>query len=243
MAERKADEIDLFHLSKGWGEPLILLHSGGGSTAEWEACLPLFTPFYQTVTYDRRGYGRPSRPRDFTGDYFSEDVEDLKGLLDHLDISGPVRLCGFSDGGTVAMLFAANYPGRVAAMVCEGAHAYVEDITIESLSEVAAGYEKKAREEGRGEDPGVRSQLAWFRRWLEPDFRSWSILEDLSRIECPTLIVQGVRDRFATSEQAENIAGTIRGSGLWMVEEAGHRVHERFPEEFTRRALDFFDRS
>ena len=230
----------LYYLKTGRGPALILLHSGGGTTAEWDSCLPLFSPKYTAVAYDRRGYGRSQLPRDFAGDYFHEDVEDLHSLLENLDISVKVLLCGFSDGGTVAMLYAARHPGRTAGLVCEGAHAYVEDRTIESLRAVSADYEEKARERGQLKDPAVQSQMAWFQRWLSPSFGDWNIMDKVARITCPTLIVQGVEDRFATADQAETIARAIPGSDLWMVEGAGHRVHERFPGEFTRRVMGFF---
>jgi pimeloyl-ACP methyl ester carboxylesterase len=232
----------IYYLKVGRGPTLILLHSGGGSTAEWETCMPLFSSEYTAISYDRRGYGRSELPRDFAGDYFHEDVEDLHSLLGHLDVDEKVYLCGFSDGGTVAMLYAARHPERTAALVCEGAHAYVEERTIEGLRAVRAEYEGRARKKGRLQDHAVQSQLAWFQRWLSPGFRDWNIMNSLSRIACPTLVVQGVEDRFATADQAEAIAGAISHSDLWVVEGAGHRVHERFPEEFTRRVKDFFRR-
>lgn len=67
------------------------------------------------ILYDQRGHGLSERPR--TGYRISDSVADLAGLLDALDVDGPVHLVGNSYGGTVALSFAAKYPEQVASMV------------------------------------------------------------------------------------------------------------------------------
>jgi 3-oxoadipate enol-lactonase len=67
------------------------------------------------IAYDLRGHGRSERPA--TGYRLSDFVADLAGLLDALEVAGPVHLVGNSFGGTVAFSYAAQYPECVASMV------------------------------------------------------------------------------------------------------------------------------
>lgn len=67
------------------------------------------------IAYDLRGHGRSERPA--TGYRLSDFVADLSGLLDALEVAGPVHLVGNSFGGTVAFSCAAEYPERVASVV------------------------------------------------------------------------------------------------------------------------------
>ena len=67
------------------------------------------------IAYDLRGHGRSERPA--TGYRLSDFVADLAGLLDALEVAGPVHLVGNSFGGTIAFSYAAQYPERVASIV------------------------------------------------------------------------------------------------------------------------------
>ena len=69
----------------------------------------------EVISYDLRGHGRSERPA--TGYRLSDFVADLSGLLDALEVAGPVHLVGNSFGGTVAFSYAAVYPERVASVV------------------------------------------------------------------------------------------------------------------------------
>ena len=73
-----------------------------------------FARLYRTIRYDRRGYGKSSRPnRPFS------DVSDLYRLLRHLGIN-EAYLLGISNGGKVALEFALEHPGMVAALMLVG---------------------------------------------------------------------------------------------------------------------------
>jgi len=67
------------------------------------------------LTYDLRGHGRTERPA--TGYLLADFIDDLRGLLDTLEVTRPVHLVGNSYGGTIAFAFAARYPDRVASIV------------------------------------------------------------------------------------------------------------------------------
>jgi len=230
---------ELYYEEAGKGIPLILLHSGGGSTASWKPNMSAFAEKYRVIAYDRPGYGQSSPREVFPLDYFDRDVEDLAALLEKLGLTERVFLCGCSDGGTIALLFAARFPERTRAIVCEGAHGYVEEKAVKALREERLRWEEGFRNKGLWDTPRARAQAAFFDRWLDPAFRDWNVMDRLARIGCPTLIVQGTEDEYAEMSHAERLADAIKGSVLWEVDGAGHMPHASLPDEFNRRTLAF----
>ena len=67
------------------------------------------------IALDNRGVGKSSRPDDpYTIDTL---VEDIKDLLEHLEIQEPIHLCGFSNGGFIVQKFALKYPSLVKTLM------------------------------------------------------------------------------------------------------------------------------
>jgi len=61
----------------------------------------------------------------------------------------------------------------------------------------------------------------------------------LSRIICPTLVVQGEDDEHATLQHAHDIAESIPGAELWLVPGAMHMLPQDLPEVFNQKLLEF----
>jgi pimeloyl-ACP methyl ester carboxylesterase len=96
---------------------VVLVHGfGADSLASFYFTLaaPLSSSGIEVIAYDMRGHGRSSCPD--TGYRLSDFVADLAGLLDALDVPGPVQLVGNSYGGTVAFSYAVAHPERVASL-------------------------------------------------------------------------------------------------------------------------------
>jgi pimeloyl-ACP methyl ester carboxylesterase len=111
--------MDLYYEIQGQGQPIVLLHSGGADLRDWQFIAPQLAQKYQVIAFDGRGAGKSPpllEPANF--------VEDLKSLLDHLQIdchSDRFRqraiLVGHSMGGQIATDFALAYPDRVSKLV------------------------------------------------------------------------------------------------------------------------------
>src|SRR5262249_6311449 len=81
----------------GAGEPVVLIHGYPLDGSSWERQeRVLLEQGYRVITYDRRGFGRSSRPS--TGYDYDTFAADLKALLDHLACDEDVVLVGFSMG-------------------------------------------------------------------------------------------------------------------------------------------------
>jgi len=76
------------------------------------------------IALDNRGSGRSTRPNyPYTMDIF---VEDLKSLLDYIDIQEKIHLCGVSMGGMIAQHFALKYSEIVKTLILCATSAYAK---------------------------------------------------------------------------------------------------------------------
>ncbi|MDX1624336.1 MAG: alpha/beta fold hydrolase [Gemmatimonadota bacterium] len=111
----RAQEPRLFYEQDGAGSPVVLVPDWAHDTTVWFRVLPRLREGRRLVRYDLRGQGRSEAPED--GDYsLAAHRRDLWRLLDGLDL-GRVHLIGAGVGGTVALAFAAESPGRVRSVV------------------------------------------------------------------------------------------------------------------------------
>lgn len=68
------NDLKIFFEIHGQGEAVILLHHGFGSSKMWKDIYPaLNEKGYQTIMYDRRGYGNLDEGNDFEEFYRSEN--------------------------------------------------------------------------------------------------------------------------------------------------------------------------
>jgi pimeloyl-ACP methyl ester carboxylesterase len=92
--------------------PLVVFtHGATIDHHEWDATLPIVGEHFQVLTWDVRGHGL-SRPATFS---LNEAVDDLLGILDHLQIAQAVFV-GHSMGGNLHQELVFHHPGRVRAM-------------------------------------------------------------------------------------------------------------------------------
>ena len=117
---------------------LVLLHEALGCVAMWRDFpeeLAARTGC-DALLYDRLGHGRSDPdPRQRTAHFLHvEALEVLPRVLETCGISQPV-LVGHSDGGSIALIYAATYPDQVSAVVTEAAHVIVEPVTVQGIRE------------------------------------------------------------------------------------------------------------
>ncbi|MEI9921980.1 MAG: alpha/beta hydrolase [Bacteroidota bacterium] len=100
----------------GEGQPVVLIHGWPSSKEMWEYQVSdLVEAGNRVITYDRRGFGMSSRP--WSGYDYDTLADDLKALLDHLNLE-QVTLVGFSmGGGEVVRYFSRHQGERVARAV------------------------------------------------------------------------------------------------------------------------------
>jgi pimeloyl-ACP methyl ester carboxylesterase len=162
-------------------------------------------------------------------------------LLDGLDIE---RACflGHSDGGSIAIILAANHPERMTKMILVAAHIYVEPKMEGGLRSIEAAaavppFSTTLKREHR--DRAQDLVKAWLSCWLGHGFITLDLREELCKVQCPTLVIQGEEDEHATIQHARNIAAGIKGSALWLIPGVGHMPMHEIPGAFNQRILAF----
>jgi non-heme chloroperoxidase len=119
VGKENSTSIDLYYEDHGSGLPAVLIHGWPLSGASWEKqTAALLAAGHRVITYDRRGFGRSSKPS--IGYNYDTFAADLNAVLTALDLTN-VALVGFSMGtGEVARYLGKYGPARVRKAVLIG---------------------------------------------------------------------------------------------------------------------------
>jgi pimeloyl-ACP methyl ester carboxylesterase len=107
VGRENSTPIDLYYEDHGSGSPVVLIHGWPLSGASWEKqTAALLEAGYRVITYDRRGFGRSSRPT--VGYNYDTFAADLDKLLKKLNLK-KVALVGFSMGSGEVTRYIGKY--------------------------------------------------------------------------------------------------------------------------------------
>lgn len=221
--------------------PWLLFHDSLGCNALWrDFPQALADATGQLVLgYDRLGFGQSS-PRDtpLALSFIRDEAELVEQLLEQLGITQFMAF-GHSVGGAMAVELAARLPYDCVALVLEAAQCRVETLTVEGIHRALAEFAPDASARSPAMQRlatyhGERSRWvlnAWTQTWLDPAFASWTLDEALSQVQCPTLILHGDRDEYATMAQPKQMASLLQGPVmLKLLPELRHVPHREEPE-------------
>lgn len=263
--------IDLYYEDNGTGSPIVLLHGWPLDSRSWEPQLPaLVHAGHRVVTYDRRGFGRSSRPS--SGYDFDTLASDLHTVIEHLDLR-EVTLVGFSLGtGELARYIGQHGTERVRSCVM-----------IESLAPSFAKSQANPRGADQAAVGGVQQAIlddryAWLtgllgdflnldqhlgKRVSEESVRAmwqagadasplatWACPEgwlddfsaDIARIDVPTLVMHGTADRILSIEgQGRRLHAALPQARYVEVDGGPHVMCVTHADEVNRELLNFLD--
>jgi len=107
VGQENSTTIDLYYEDHGSGRPVVLIHGWPLNGASWEKQeAALLKAGYRVITYDRRGFGKSSKPS--TGYEYDTLASDLHQLITALDLRD-VALFGFSMGGGEVARYISTY--------------------------------------------------------------------------------------------------------------------------------------
>jgi 3-oxoadipate enol-lactonase len=235
---------------------LVLIHEMGGTLDSWDQGLNALNNSRVVLRYDTRGAGLSEK---IGGSITWNDMaDDLKALLDALNISGKVALAGIAVGAAIGVHFAVRYPDRAAALVLHGPATGVSaerrQQTLERAAAVEAGGMRGVVETSLANSypPVVRHSADVFRqfraRWLANDPRGFAainrmlaaedISHELAKIDCPTLVTAGRHDTLRPASLIEPMSKQIPGAQFLELN-TGHFASVQTPGTMSQ-AIHYF---
>ena len=219
-----------------WGQraaarsTIVLLHEGLGSVAMWRDAPALIAKRTQcaVMAYSRFGHGTSDLPRTpHTVDFMHDEARLLPAILDAAGV-GRAVLLGHSDGGSIALIFAAEHAARTQALILEAPHVFVEPLSLSSIERATALYASTDLRDrlAKYHDNVDAAFRGWSDVWLHPDFLGWNLEHFLPHITCPVLLIQGEQDEYGTLKQIEAIERQVSAPVERLVlSDCGHSPH------------------
>jgi pimeloyl-ACP methyl ester carboxylesterase/class 3 adenylate cyclase len=232
----RSDDVHIAYRVVGEGARDIVLIPGMLSHVElfWEHptneyLLKRLTSFARVIIFDKRGQGLSDRVAEQT---LEERIGDVKAVMDAAG-SERAALFGWSEGGSMSLLFAATYPERTEALVLCGSFASIRaepfslqpDLWARSLHELEThwgeGILVPFTAPSRGKDEAF---LRWFGRLERATASPGAILalmranyeidvrHILPSIQVPTLALHRIGDRLVPIAAGRYLAQQIPGA-------------------------------
>ena len=225
VGQENDSPIELYYEDHGTGPAVVLLHGWPVDSRSWEPQVhPLLEAGYRVVTYDRRGFGRSSRPT--SGYDFDTLADDLAAVLAELDLQD-AAIVGFSLGtgelfryvgrhGTARLRAAvvieslapsfaksADNPWGVDAAGVAGVQQAILDDRYAWLTGLVGDFlnldqyqGKRVSEETARALWNAGSEAAAYATWACPPGWLDDFSQDLTKLDVPTLILHGTADRI-----------------------------------------------
>jgi 3-oxoadipate enol-lactonase len=259
MPKLHTRDIDVYYEITGEGEPLLFIHGLGSSTQIWQMQVPVFSAYYRVITFDLRGHGRSDKP---LGPYnISMFAADTAELMKSLGISS-AHVVGFSLGGMVGFQLSLDAPEMVRSLVV------VNSPVTGYRQSFREGFESwkhftRVQLTGIGKGKQLTSQQSFLKQtedqWgqtlterfamsnmLAQANSFWAILkgslaDNLSLINCPTLVVASDEDYVPLSVKSAYVSRIPRAE-IVVIPNSRHAVPTEQSEKFNAVLLDFLSK-
>jgi 3-oxoadipate enol-lactonase len=257
-----ANGISINYQVEGQGQSLVLIHGAGDNLNMWYHQIPALSKNYKVISYDVRGSGESEIPE---GEYsIALFAEDAYQLMKVLGVDSAYFL-GYSMGGRIAFDLALKYPDLVKALVLANSSLGLQPASPEALKRRQINLDLLDKGDLKGFSEKMTTSA------FSPGFISRNPLEfskymqvklqnkadglsrlmrgmappdhppDLSKLECPVLIVVGEQDQYMGVGEGNLAKEAIANSEL-MILPSGHASAIELPERFNAGVLEFLKR-
>jgi 3-oxoadipate enol-lactonase len=240
---------------RGRGPVLVFIHAFPLDHAMWQAQMDFFSGRYRVVAPDIPGFGGSQPPRPWT---MPDMGEELARLMDDLKVE-KCTLIGLSIGGYISLPFTLTHSHRVERLVLAHTRARADleaekanrNAMIDGLRKdgIATLPDKMLPRLLGADAPAeardfVRASIE--RASAEASIYAVTAMRDradqthnLSRLQCPTLVLAGSGDAILKVEDCEAMAAAIPGAEIAVIPRTGHLSNLEDPAAFNR-TLDRF---
>lgn len=235
-----------------WGHlgnktPIILLHDSLGSVELWRDFPSRMAKVtgLPVIAYDRLGFGKSDpHPDRLQLDFINAEANTgLYALRKHLALDKMI-LFGHSIGGPMAIAAGAEFPELTSAIITEAAQTRVEEKTVSGIKAARAIYQQSRQLERLSRYHGDKAKWvldAWTETWLSPRFRTWTLDNELSSLNCPVLAIHGDNDEYGSVENPKRIIQLAqKGGGEYLIlDKCGHIPHREMPDRVLEAVKKF----
>ena len=244
MPHNYIKDTSIFYEKYGNGsEAIIFSHGLLWSHKMFSKQVNVLKEKFTCIAYDHRGQGGSEvGSRELSMDSLTEDVVELIDTL----VGHPVHFVGLSMGGFVGMRLASRYPDRVKSLTLIETSAQKEPsgnlprykllnnvVKVAGVSVVASKVMKILFGQSWLNDPDKKEEYSFWLNELKSNAKSITksveavihrsgVEDELSNINCPTLIIVGDEDTATTPEKAQFIHEGIDNSIIKVIGKAGH---------------------
>ncbi|TET42714.1 MAG: alpha/beta fold hydrolase [Dehalococcoidia bacterium] len=250
----KVGKLDIRYLNGGEGDPLIVIHGGGGGASAWLQNAMDLSRYYTVYIPDLPGFGHSQSMSDNFS--LSEFVAFLEEFSHNLGLKH-FHLMGHSIGGCIALDYALKFPHKVRRLVLVSSFCLGKEIALwvrflshpafgRSLGEAALAILKAARWLVRlfcGSfqfvNPVSRLKIDIGKSSMTLKGQTRVLLSRLSELTVPTLLVWGAKDGIVPVSQAYAATQLIPNCQLQVFEGCGHSVYKQKAKEFSQLLASF----
>jgi 3-oxoadipate enol-lactonase len=241
-----------------WSTPdtLLLLHAAMGNSQRWFAWVPPLARRYRVVRMDLRGHGASQMPTPDSPFSLDHLVGDAVELLDRLGCDS-AHVVGNSAGGYVAQKLGIHHGERVKTLALFGAPPGLKNSHalswIPLIGQVGLRRFLSDTIHERFDENANPELVAWFIEQAganDPAFIARFVshmcthyfMDELPRIECPTLIVAAGREAIGDSNAYEQMRRRIAQSQLVYYDTAAHNICDGYAERCVGDLLRFLEK-
>ncbi|MCJ7605649.1 MAG: alpha/beta fold hydrolase [Dehalococcoidales bacterium] len=233
------DGRDVRYYTAGTGDPLVVIHGGGGDARTWWNNIGELARFYTVYAPDLPGYGGSQR---LDGQYFIPELSTfIDGFTRSLGLD-TFHLVGHSLGGGIAVNYALDFPKRIKKLVlvsslCLGNEIafWVRLFCLPALLKLMGGLAlaglkgvKWVFEQLNLKEYVVPiSPASVYVGGLITNFKRQTLVlkNRLSELAMPTLLVWGAKDSIIPVMHAYQAAAVMPHAQVKVFSKVGHDVH------------------
>ena len=236
------DGLKIYYESKGEGAFVVLLHGWGGQASSFKPVFDFLIKSHRVYVLDFPGFGRSDMPPHTWGTF--DYASFISKFCAKLGIT-KTRIIGHSFGGRIAIVLAANFPKTVDKLILVNSAGirlkrtvkYYTFITIAKMGKILLSAPIFGKY-------GEQIKDALYNYVGSEDYRNAGELRDvlvkvvnedlrhlLSKIEVPTLLVWGEKDKKTPISHARIMEEEIKNARLVILKNAGHFSYlDEFPQ-------------
>jgi pimeloyl-ACP methyl ester carboxylesterase len=269
VGQQNSQPIELFVEDNGDGRPVVLLHGWPLDSRSWEAQFhPLLAAGYRVITYDRRGFGRSSRPTvGYDWDTLAADLDQVLTQLDVRDATvvglslgtgelaryigtrGTERLrsCVFIESLAPSFAKSDDNPQGVDAAGVAGVQSAILEDRYTWLTGLINDFLNLEDYQGKRVSEGtVRAmwnagaEAGAYATWACPPGWLADFSSDITHIDVPTLIIHGTADRILPIDgQGRRLHAALQAATYVEIEGGPHLGVVTHADEINKALLSF----